>query len=120
MFNPSLKHRCEDRGMARPALTRQYRKSKLARLVVPAMACAVLAYFVVHSKSGRYGLEARAELVQTLASSEARYETLRDRRERLETRVELLRDGTLDRDMIDERARQALNFSDAAELTIMR
>ncbi len=106
--------------MERSTVTRQYRKSKLGNLTVPVLACAVLSYFVLHSQSGRYGLEARAELEQTLAASTARYEALNSQRLRLETRVELLRDGTLDRDMIDERARQALNFSAADELTIMR
>ncbi|KAB0682087.1 septum formation initiator family protein [Aureimonas leprariae] len=101
-------------------LTRQYRKSKLAKLIVPAVTCSFLAYFAIHAQSGRYGLEAKQQLVQTLANSQGAYEKLRKQRERLEQRVQLLHDGTLDRDMIDERARQALNYSTADEVVILR
>ena len=106
--------------MAKPTLTRQYRKSKLARLVVPVAASGFLAYFALHAQSGRYGLDAKGELLTTLAGSQARYDQLRQQRERLEQRVQLLQPGTLDRDMIDERARRALNFAAANEIVIMR
>ncbi|MBE7186295.1 MAG: septum formation initiator family protein [Methylobacterium mesophilicum] len=101
-------------------LTKQYRKSKLAKLVVPAVTCSFLAYFAVHAQSGRYGLEAKQQLAQTLASSQSNYEKLKKQRERLEQRVQLLHDGTLDRDMIDERARQALNYSSPDDVVILR
>jgi cell division protein FtsB len=106
--------------MAKLMLTKQYRKSKLAKLVVPAVTCSFLAYFAIHAQSGRYGLEAKQHLVVALANSEAQYETLKRQRERLEKRVQLLHDGTLDRDMIDERARQALNYFAPDEVVIMK
>ncbi|GGD89251.1 cell division protein [Aureimonas endophytica] len=106
--------------MARSILTKQYRKSKLARLIVPVVSCSFLAYFAFHAQSGHYGLESKRELMQSLAAAAERYDKLRDQRERLEKRVELLHDGTLDRDMIDERARQALNYSTPDEVMIMR
>ena len=34
--------------------------------------------------------------------------------------MQLLHDGTLEKDMLDEQARKALNFSQADEITIMR
>ena len=37
----------------------------------------------------------------------------------LERRVQLLHDGTLEKDMLDEQARSALNLSQADEITIM-
>ena len=37
----------------------------------------------------------------------------------LERRVQLLHDGTLEKDMLDEQARRALNLSHADEITIM-
>ena len=39
--------------------TIQKRKSFLGKLIVPAMASAVLAYFVLHAKTGQYGSEAK-------------------------------------------------------------
>jgi cell division protein FtsB len=106
--------------MAKPTLTKQYRKSRLARLIVPVIALGFLGYFAMHAQSGRYGLEAKEQLERSRAASQARYDDLRRQREALEQRVQLLHDGTLDRDMIDERARRALNFSSANEIVIMR
>jgi cell division protein FtsB len=40
--------------------------------------------------------------------------------EDLEARVRLLRDGTLEKDMLDEQSRRALNLSAPDEMTIMR
>ena len=37
----------------------------------------------------------------------------------LEQRVRLMHDGTLEKDMLDEQARRALNLSQADEITIM-
>mgnify|MGYP002040714770 FL=1 len=38
----------------------------------------------------------------------------------LETRVQSLRDGSLQRDMVDERARRALNMGNEDEIVILR
>ena len=38
----------------------------------------------------------------------------------MERRVQLLHDGTLEKDMLDEQARRALNLSQADEIVIMR
>ena len=100
--------------------TRQHRDTKMGRLIVPTIALSFLAYFAFHAQSGKYGLESKKVLVQDLADSQARFDKLSADRERLEKRVQLLHDGTLERDMIDERARQALNLSAADEITILR
>ncbi|TGT94587.1 septum formation initiator family protein, partial [bacterium M00.F.Ca.ET.163.01.1.1] len=44
---------------------------------------------------------------------------IKARRMELERRVKLMHDGTLERDMLDEQARKALNLSQADEITIM-
>lgn len=100
--------------------TRQHRETRIGRLIVPAIALSFLAYFAFHAQSGKYGLEAKTHLVQDLADSQDRLDKLSAQRERLEKRVQLLHDGTLERDMIDERARQALNLAAIDEITILR
>jgi len=100
--------------------TRQHRNSKMGRLIVPTIACSFLAYFAFHAQSGKFGMESKAVLAQELAASEARYAKLVERREGLERRVQLLHDGTLERDMIDERARRLLGYTAPDEITIMR
>jgi cell division protein FtsB len=99
--------------------TKQKRRSRLSQLVVPAITLPCLAYFVFHAQSGRYGTEASVALKEELARKQAVYAEIVGTREALETRVRLLSDGTLERDMIDERARRSLNLSNDDEVTIL-
>ena len=100
--------------------TRQHRNSKMGRLIVPAITLSFLAYFAFHAQSGKYGIESKQILTAELASTTARYDKLLNRREKLERRVQLLHDGTLERDMIDESARRLLGYTAPDEVTIMR
>ncbi|MAP19154.1 MULTISPECIES: septum formation initiator family protein [Aurantimonas] len=100
--------------------TIQKRQSRIGGLIVPAITVSFLAYFAIHAHSGKYGIEAKAELTRDLAVKSARLDELENRRERLERRVQLLHDGTLERDMIDERARRALNVTTPEEIVILR
>ncbi len=99
--------------------TKQKRKSWLQPLIVPAITLPCLAYFAMHAQSGRYGIEAGAALQTELQQKSSVYDELVSQREALEQRVELLSDGTLERDMIDERSRGSLNLSTADEVTIL-
>lgn len=100
--------------------TRQHKNSKMGRLIVPAITLSFLAYFAFHAHSGKYGIGSKEVLAADLVGAQARYEKLLDRREKLERRVQLLHDGTLERDMIDESARRLLGYSAPDEVTIMR
>jgi cell division protein FtsB len=92
----------------------------MGRLIVPAITLSFLAYFAFHAQSGKYGIGSKEVLAADLAGAQKRYEVLLDRREKLERRVQLLHDGTLERDMIDESARRLLGYSAPDEVTIMR
>jgi cell division protein FtsB len=100
--------------------TIQRRKNWLASLLVPAMLACCLGYFSTHAQDGQYGLAATAELKAQLATRIEAREALTRQREHLEQRVRLLEDGTLERDMLDERVRQSLNFLTTDEITILR
>ncbi|MCE7026817.1 FtsB family cell division protein [Jiella avicenniae] len=100
--------------------TIQKRKSFLGKLIVPAMATAVLAYFVVSAKTGQYGSEAKVAFARQLALRNAAYSELLTKRDALERRVRAMKDGTLERDMIDENARRALNVARDDEIVILR
>ncbi|WP_062116579.1 FtsB family cell division protein [Aureimonas sp. AU40] len=99
--------------------TKQKRKSWFTPLIVPAITLPCLAYFAMQSQTGRYGLEASQEMRGELAAKTKAYDDLVLSRKALEQRVKLLSDGTLERDMIDERARRALNMSNDDEITIL-
>ena len=100
--------------------TRQHKKRNTGALIVPALAAVFLSYFGFHAWHGEFGinssyaLEARAEELQ------ARLSKLKEQRMQLEARLLLLQDGTIEKDMLDEQARRALNVVHQDELTIMR
>ncbi|MFC4625265.1 septum formation initiator family protein [Daeguia caeni] len=99
--------------------TKQKRKSIRGYFIMPLLTAAFLSYFGYHAYHGEFGLYARmqleeqkAELIRQLADIEAE-------RKALDARVALLRDGSIEKDMLDEQARRALNLSHTDELTII-
>ena len=100
--------------------TRQHKKRNTGRLIVPAITLAFLAYFGFHAFHGEYGIYSKYQLEARVAQLEGRLGEIRAQRIELERRVQLLHDGTLEKDMLDEQARKALNLSHEDEITIMR
>ncbi len=78
-----------------------------------------LGYFMYHSEHGNYGFRAAEQINDRLAALEAEYATLEERRDHLETLVNLLRPESLDPDMLDERIRANLSFAHPRELVIL-
>jgi cell division protein FtsB len=77
-----------------------------------------MGYFAYHAVEGDYGLFALGKLQARVASLESELVAARHERERREAHVMLMRPESLDRDMIDERAREALNMADAKDIVI--
>lgn len=77
-----------------------------------------MGYFAYHAVEGGYGLFALGKLQDRVASLEADLATARAERQKMEQRVALMRPESLDSDMIDERAREALNMADAKDIVI--
>lgn len=100
--------------------TRQYKKRNTGRLIVPALCLIVLAYFGFHAFNGEYGIYAKYRLEDEIARLNAEHSELKRQRKELERRVQLLHDGTLDKDMLDEQIRKALNLSGQEEVVIFR
>jgi cell division protein FtsB len=98
--------------------TRQHKQSKVKPLLLPACCLLVLGYFVYHAVEGDYGLFALGKLQERVAVLEADLDAVRSERIEMERHVSLMRPESVDRDMIDERARQALNMSDAKDIVI--
>ena len=79
------------------------------QIVASIFGVAVIGYFAYHAVEGERGLRAYFVLqLQTELASEER-DALRDDRMVIERRVNLLTPGSLDLDMLDERARTVLN-----------
>ena len=100
--------------------TRQHKQRNTGRLIVPGISALFLAYFGFHAYHGEFGIYSKYQLEDRAVELQARLDVVRAARVDLERRVQLLHDGTLEKDMLDEQARRALNLSQADEITIMR
>lgn len=98
--------------------TRQRKQSRVRPLLLPFCCLLVMSYFAYHAVEGDYGLFALGKLKDRVASLEAELAIARADRERLGAHVGLMRPESLERDMIDERAREALNMANAKDIVI--
>lgn len=98
--------------------TKHHKKRKLGRFVMPLIAVAFLSYFGYHSIHGEFGLKATDKFDRQRIERQARLDELTEQRKTLEKEVALLSDGSLERDMLDEKARFGLNMSRADEIVI--
>lgn len=98
--------------------TRHHKKRKFGRLILPSVTIAFLSYFGYHSIHGDYGLRAAQEFERQRIARSGELAELVKHRKQLERQVELMSDGSLERDMIDEKARYQLNMSRPDEIVI--
>jgi len=83
------------------------------------VAALFIGYFGVNAYTGKNGINARQELDQQIAELASEVERVKAERGRWERRVALLKADRIDPDMLDERARQLLNYLDPHDVTIM-
>ena len=91
--------------------TRFRRKAVWAPWVMPLIAVVCFSYFGFHAWHGSYGLDSAVALETRRLELSTELASLQERRERLEKRVSLLSDGTIEADMLDERSRAMLNLA---------
>ena len=94
-------------------------KSVLTGLALYMMAAAIVGYFGVNAYTGKYGLNARQELDQEIIALTSELARLKRERAEGEQRVSLLRSEKIDPDMLDERARQLLDYADPRDVTML-
>ncbi len=99
--------------------TRQKRSNPLAVIAVPAVCAILLTYFLFHAWSGRYGIEAMRVMEDEQIALQFELARLRQERQAMEARVSLLRDGTIERDMLDEQTRYTLEMIGEHEMIIL-
>ena len=100
--------------------TRQHKQRNTGRLIVPAVSALFLAYFGFHAYHGEFGIYSKYLYEAQAVELQARLDAVKAQRVGMERRVQLLQDGTLEKDMLDEQARRALNLSQPDEIVIMR
>ena len=90
--------------------------------VQPFVPTAILAflffYFVFHALTGERGMLSADQRDTVLAKRQAELKLVRAQRMDLEARARLLRDHSLSRDLLEERARSLLGFADPKDYVI--
>ena len=87
---------------------------------MPVLTTLCLAYFGFHALHGSFGIYSSEELSARKADLTGQIAELSRKREALERQVALLQDDRVERDMLEEQARRALNYSSDRDLTILR
>jgi cell division protein FtsB len=100
--------------------TRQRKQSKVKPLLVPAVCLLLLGYFGYHAVEGDYGHHALQNLKVRESGLGDQLARMKEERRALDRRVSLMRPESLDPDMIEERARRALNVVRAGDIVILR
>lgn len=88
------------------------------QVVVPAIGACVLAYFVYYAVHGDRGILAKHQMDLQIREAERLLEEVRDERTRLEIRADRLRHDRLDIDLLEERAREMLNFAHPRDVVV--
>jgi cell division protein FtsB len=94
-------------------------RSFLAALGLYCLAALFIGYFGINAYTGNHGLKARQSLDQQIADFGRALDVVKAERMRWERRVALLKSDQIDPDMLDERARQLLNYADPHDIIVL-
>jgi len=83
------------------------------------VAALFIGYFGVNAYTGKNGIKARESLDRQIGDLAGELERVKVEQARWERRVALLKSDRIDPDMLDERARQLLNYTDPRDVTVM-
>ncbi|MCI0431599.1 MAG: septum formation initiator family protein [Rhodospirillales bacterium] len=89
-------------------------------ILPPLLGALAFSYFAYHAVEGDRGLRSWLKLRQEIATARSTEAELAAERAVLERRVALLRPESLDRDMLEERARAVLNLAHPDERVILQ
>ncbi|MDX9689210.1 MAG: septum formation initiator family protein [Alphaproteobacteria bacterium] len=91
----------------------------LAQTLLSCLGALVVGYFLYHSIQGERGLFAMMRMEGEIAKAESTLAKLETERKDLEHRTKLLRNNSMDPDLLDERSRALLNYSKPNEIIIL-
>ncbi len=91
----------------------------LAPLAFYAAATACVAYFLYHAHHGARGLETKQELKVQILELRQELDQLKSERALWDARVALMRREEVDRDLLDERAREVLGRVHRNDVVVM-
>jgi cell division protein FtsB len=98
-------------------------RNRIRAVVIPLVLYLVsgltVGYFIYHSQHGNRGLETKITLRQQIATLDAEIAALQEEHGDWDRRVSMLRNNSVDRDLLDERARLTLNRMHKNDVVIM-
>jgi len=99
-------------------VTRKRLRSILTALGLYVMAALLIGYFGVNAYNGNRGLRAKQDIDQQLAALTAELNSLQVERDAWERSIKLLKAPAIDHDMLDQRARELLDYAAPDELIL--
>ncbi len=93
-------------------------RRRARHVLLPVVCVSVMAYSAYHIVQGERGLKRWWALQKEISEAETKRDRVAAERERLRYRANLMRDGSLDPDMLDEQARRMLNVARRDEVVI--
>jgi cell division protein FtsB len=93
-------------------------KTRLRQIWGVALFLSMMAYFVFHAFRGEYSLPALKRLQQQEIALIAESKLVQQEREDLKERIDLLKDSSLDPDMLEEQVRKRLGFAHPDEVVV--
>jgi cell division protein FtsB len=105
--------------MLRAMVTHRRRRTFLTVLGLYTFAALFIGYFAANAFTGNHGLRAQQDLEQQLTAMRSDLMQLKAERALWERRVSSLRADRIDPDMLDERARALIGYTDPRDLTLL-
>ena len=93
-------------------------RARARPVTIGMLAVGLVVYFGYHTVEGDRGLIAWLRLDAKLAAAETTLASLHMKRQRLESRIALIREQHIDEDMLDEQVRRMLNLIRPNEIVI--
>lgn len=100
-------------------MVRGEHSKKAKQVLAPLLGAALVTYFAYHAVQGDRGLLAWWQVRQQMTAAETDLALIQAERERLESRISLLRPDSLDLDMLGEQTRRVLAFAKPNEFVII-
>jgi cell division protein FtsB len=101
-------------------VTRPRLRSFFTGLGLYLLAAALIGYFGLNAYTGDHGLRAREQMDKQIATLTNDLAQASAERDTLQRRIKLLKSDSVDPDMLDERARQLLDYADPHDLVLMQ
>jgi cell division protein FtsB len=100
-------------------VTRPRLRSFFTGLGLYALAAALIGYFGLNAYTGDHGLRAREQMDKQIATLTSELAEATAERDTWQRRITLLKSDSVDPDMLDERARELLDYADPHDLILM-